>query len=53
MTKDSTTENKKQDEMALKAQALSLAVQNREPEDTSSGDIQIKRAERYLNFLKG
>jgi hypothetical protein len=45
-------EVKKSDERALKAQALSLAVHNREAGDTSSGEPQVARARRYLDFLK-
>jgi hypothetical protein len=41
------------DERSLLAQALNFAVHNREPDDTSSGEAQIKRAKRYLDFLRG
>jgi len=40
------------DERAMRAQALSLAVHNREPGDNASGSQQVKRAECYLKFLK-
>jgi hypothetical protein len=41
------------DERALRAQALTLAVQNREPGDDGNGKTQLTRAELYLKFLKG
>jgi hypothetical protein len=36
---------------ALRAQALTMATRNREPDDTSSGEIQVLRAKRFLAFL--
>lgn len=41
------------DEREQRIRALTLAVQNREPDDTGSGERQIKRAERYLAFISG
>lgn len=40
------------DEKSLRSQALSLAVQNREPDDTSSGETQVARAKCYMEFLR-
>jgi hypothetical protein len=51
MAKRKRVSDRRRDNAALRAQALTLAVQNRELMDTASGDAQIKRAKRYLAFL--
>jgi hypothetical protein len=40
------------DEKFLREHALRLAVRNREPEDTVTGETQVARAKRYLEFMR-
>jgi hypothetical protein len=40
------------DEKFLRENALRLAVQNREPDDTVTGETQVARAKRYLEFMR-